>query len=151
MGGSFCALNLVCQTGQKTLYFGPEKFLKKSVKNSKKVLTNVLRCGIIAPLRKTQCLLRLLRELKTAANMTGFAVRRNEDCQNPQGHIWPSSGLPNSRGPWKLNSVRQERKHTQYPLILTQYEKNPETRNCFQTMTLDVRMSYKLKTWLVQP
>ena len=23
-------------------------------------------------------------------------------------------------GPWKLNSVRQERKHTQYPLILTQ-------------------------------
>ena len=56
-----------------------------------------------------------------------------------------------ARGPWKLNSVRQERKHTKYPLILTQYEKNPETRNCFQTMTLDVRMSYKLKIWLVQP
>ena len=40
-----------------------------------------------------------------------------------------------SQGPWKLNSVRQERKHTQYPLILTQIEKNPETRNCFQKQT----------------
>ena len=32
-----------------------------------------------------------------------------------------------------------------YPLILTQYEKNPAMRNYCQTKTLDVRMSYKLK------
>ena len=46
----------------------------------------------------------------------------------------------------KIKQCKTRTKTHKYPLILTQYEKNPETRNCFQTMTLDVRMSYKLKT-----
>jgi hypothetical protein len=51
-GGSFLALNLVLFDRAKTLYLGPKKFLKKSVKNLKKVLTFRLRCGIIATPRK---------------------------------------------------------------------------------------------------
>ena len=107
MGGSFRALNLVCQTGQKTLYFGPEKFLKKSVKNLKKVLTNVLRCGIIAKLSA--------RDTQTTAQRT-----------------------------LKIKQCKTEREHTQYPLILTQNEKNPETRNCFQRY--DARRQNELQT-----
>ena len=45
----------------------------------------------------------------------------------------------------KIKQCKTERKHTQYPLILTQYEKNPETRNCFQIKTPKSVMSYKLK------
>ena len=54
---------------------------------------------------------------------------------------WRSSKT--ARGPWKLNSVRQERKHTQYPLILTQYEKNPAMRNYCHT---DAKERHELQT-----
>jgi len=51
-GGSFFALNLVLFPPRQTLYLGAENSSKKVCKNRKKVLTNLLRCGIIATPRK---------------------------------------------------------------------------------------------------
>ena len=116
------------------------KSLKKHEKSLKKVLTNVVVGGIIVRLSHESA--------HSGCKYDGFAIAKWR-LSKPAKRIWPTS-LAKSQGPWKLNSVRQERKHTQYPLILTQYEKNPETRNCFQKRRQRASWVTNSMNWLIQ-